>query len=125
MSRTSICLDFDGVIHSYTSGWTSADEISDPPVKGAFEFIQELLDNDFQVFVFSSRSHQLDGLEAIKKWFTDWGYPQDDNNQPKGLEFPRFKPPAIVYIDDRAVQFRGNFEELDPEELRNFRPWNK
>ena len=36
-----ICLDFDGVIHSYTSGWKGAAVIPDPPVPGALEFIVE------------------------------------------------------------------------------------
>ena len=31
----SIAVDFDGVIHSYTSKWVAADVIPDPPVSGA------------------------------------------------------------------------------------------
>jgi hypothetical protein len=34
-----LCLDFDGVIHSYTRGWSGANVVSDAPVKGAFDFI--------------------------------------------------------------------------------------
>lgn len=30
--------DFDGVCHSYTSGWQSADTIPDDPVPGLFDF---------------------------------------------------------------------------------------
>jgi len=40
MSKPILCLDFDGVIHSYSSGWKGADVIPDPPVPGAFDFIR-------------------------------------------------------------------------------------
>ena len=30
------------------------------------------------------------------------------------------KPPALVYVDDRAVRFRGNWEDL-LDEIRQFR----
>ena len=34
-----LCLDFDGVLHSYTSGWLGADVIPDPPVPGYAQFL--------------------------------------------------------------------------------------
>ena len=36
----TILLDFDGVIHSYTSGWKGAGVIPDPPVPGAIDFLR-------------------------------------------------------------------------------------
>lgn len=115
--KPTVILDFDGVIHSYTSGWKGADIIPDPPVKGAFEFINELL-NQASVVIFSSRSNQKDGISAIKSWFKKHNFKNIDN-----LSFPDYKPPAIVSLDDRAICFSGVFP--DPKELINFKTWQK
>jgi len=42
-----VCLDFDGVIHSYTSGWQGIESADDPPVPGAFDFIDTALASGF------------------------------------------------------------------------------
>jgi hypothetical protein len=39
------------------------------------------------------------------------------------IKFPLFKPPALVTLDDRAIQFEGEFPSLDT--LRSFKPWNR
>ena len=114
-----LCLDFDGVIHSYTSGWDGADVISDPPVPGAFAFISEAL-SQFRVTVFSSRSNQPGGIKAMKTWMVDNGLDPDALRQ---IEFPTEKPPAMVTIDDRAITFDGTWPNL--ETLKQFKPWNR
>lgn len=116
MAKT-ICLDFDGVIHSYTSRWIGADVIPDPPVPGAFNFIREALNHGYKVAVFSSRSHQEGGIEAMIDWFCDHGGGDID------VDFPEAKPPAILYIDDRGFHFQGEFPPF--EYVENFKPWNK
>jgi hypothetical protein len=55
-------------VHSYTSKWVSATVIPDDPVPGAFDFIQEPQEY-FEVHIFSSRSHELGGPQAMKAWF--------------------------------------------------------
>lgn len=62
-----LSLDFDGVIHSYTSGWQGPRTIPDPPVEGALRFIVEAL-RVFDVQIFSSRSKYWGGRRAMQKW---------------------------------------------------------
>ncbi len=70
MNKPILCLDFDGVLYSYSSGWNWA--------------VKEIV---------------------------------------KEIKFPKYKPPAMITIDDRALQFTGEWPEL--ETLTSFRPWNK
>lgn len=119
-----LSLDFDGVIHSYTSKWESADIIPDPPVQGALDFIKEAIKH-FRICVFSTRSHQDGGIDAMKNWFDVWSKTQ------YGIvpfwidmiEFPTTKPPALIMIDDRAIPFEGQWPNI--EMLKTFKPWNK
>ncbi|BAQ16964.1 hypothetical protein [Methyloceanibacter caenitepidi] len=119
-----LCLDFDGVIHSYTSGWQDADVIPDPPVPGAIAFLREAVDH-FRVAIFSSRSHQPGGIEAMKDWLGRWVLEEDpfDVAWVNAIEWPTEKPPALVTIDDRALTFDGTWPSMDV--LRDFKPWNR
>ena len=67
-----LCIDFDGVIHSYKSGWKGPSVIPDEPVKGAFEWLTLLLKRGFQPCIYSSRSKYFFGRRAMKKWFVKW-----------------------------------------------------
>ncbi len=119
-----LCLDFDGVLHSYVSGWKGAAVIPDPPVPGAMRFIAEAL-NHFDVHVFSTRSGQEGGLEAMRSWLHGWlcaEFQGDGNDIFDALKFPLEKPAAFITIDDRALTFDGAWPSM--ETLRNFRPWN-
>lgn len=129
--RPTICVDFDGVIHSYTSPWTKETEIHDPPVPGAMEFLRRCTDH-FTVCVLSTRSRNPLAVHAMQGWMIDhWrpGEPDGDaaaeefNRWFSKIEFPTEKPPAILYIDDRAMLFTGSWPTV--EEIQNFIPWNK
>lgn len=124
-----LCLDFDGVLHSYTSGWKGADVIPDPPVPGAMAFVAEAMD-EFNLQIFSSRSNQPGGIKAMQKWLAKHlcahheEPPVDFEAIVRGcIGWPTAKPPAMVTIDDRAVTFTGTFPSID--ELKRFKPWNK
>lgn len=124
-----LCLDFDGVIHSYTSGWKGADVIPDDPVVGAISALWEY-SAFFTVAIFSSRSGQAGGIDAMKAWIRKWddaywkGTGHEDGMQGSlvdHLEFPTSKPPAFLTIDDRAIQFTGKF--IPAQELKEFKTW--
>lgn len=119
-----LCLDFDGVIHSYTSGWQGAAVISDPPVPGSMEFIAGAIEH-FRIAIFSSRSNEPDGMRAMmrymRKHLTD-KYSNRGDLVANIIEYPLVKPPAFVTLDDRALTFTGTWPAMDM--LLAFKPWN-
>jgi hypothetical protein len=123
MGKPVLCLDFDGVCHRYTSGWKGADVIPDDYVDGLFEFL-EMVQNDFDVQILSSRSHQPGGREAMVAWFVAqrrlWES-REGRTIVLDLSFPTEKPPAVITIDDRGWLFEGVWPTL--EQLKTFKPW--
>lgn len=135
MKNPIICVDFDGVIHSYTSGWKGVSVIPDQPVKGAIEWLIEhlpvpdALGGCFApryegpvVQIYSSRSKSWFGRRAMRKWLIANGLPREYIDDGL-LKFPTKKPAAFLTIDDRAICFDGKFPTSS--EMMNFKPWNK
>jgi hypothetical protein len=123
-----LCVDFDGVIHSYTSKWIDEKTIPDPPVPSALRWLVEASKN-FKVVIYSSRSKSREGIaamgHALQLWADQESLPDQDRFVLDAIEFAHEKPPAFLTIDDRAIQFNGDWSSLDPEKLRLFKPWNK
>ena len=138
--KKTVCLDFDGVLNPYTSGWKGVAIIPDPPLPGTIEALLAYLDASFNVAVFSSRSKSICGRWAMKRYlgnaiadhWTAGGVSSqyetcycrsDAFDIVHALSWPWFKPAAWVTIDDRAICFDGTWPH--PDEISSFRPWNK
>jgi hypothetical protein len=117
MNERILCLDFDGVLHSFKSGWLGPDVITDPPVEGAREFLEEVVKH-FDVHIFSSRSHQVGGISAMIEWCL-----KHFGDVTHKINFASNKPPATISLDDRAITFRGAWPSIDS--LKRFEPWHK
>lgn len=113
----TVVMDFDGVIHSYQSGWHSgqkSSEIYDPPTPGIREVILRLRLDGWVVVVVSARCHSFFGRRAIKKWLKMYDIKVD--------AVLRDKIPARCYVDDRAVCFSGNTSSLY-DSIVSFKSW--
>lgn len=112
--KPNIVFDFDGVIHSYTSGWKGAGNIPDPVVSGISDAINELRDRGYRVVVVSARCSTPEGMGAVRHYLKKNEIVVDD--------VMAEKPPALCYIDDRAIRFDGHPEKL-VWQVVNFRTW--
>lgn len=113
--KQTVVFDFDGVIHSYISGWKGITTIPDPPVPGIAEAIQNIRKH-YVVAVVSTRCSTPEGIEAVNSWLDKYGIEVD--------AVLKEKPPAIVYIDDRAICFDGDPNRL-LSRIQTFEVWNK
>ncbi len=112
------------------------------------KFLHDMV-SKFDVAIYSTRCHQWLGQWAMKTWLREHLYTyiyewasergllnhnfthMDDEDEVsimvdevmRKLSFPKRKPPALVYIDDRAWRFEGVFPTAD--EVHRARPWNK
>lgn len=112
--KKTIVFDFDGVIHSYTSGWKGIDIIPDKPTDGISEVIRNIRNKGFEVVIVSTRCVEDKGINAIKRFLSD------NNIEVDGIMAN--KPPALVYVDDRAICFNGDTADLE-ERICNFKSW--
>ena len=132
-----VCVDFDGVIHGYENGWTGPYKIDGSVVPGALEFLYRATQY-YDVCIFSSRTRYPFAHFYMKEWLREkffWYFvnsreyrtPQtsiayrEADRVVGDLRFPLLKPPAHVFIDDRALQFTGTFPRV--EQLQHFYPW--
>src|SRR5882672_279484 len=131
-SKPILCVDFDGVVHLYLQPWVNEHTISDGPVPGALRWLWKATEW-FNVQIYSSRSKTGDGRAATRFWMAAHSADEFGHDHPMAASSPHEypigfaaeKPAAFLTIDDRAVCFEGDWSELDPAEMLNFKPWNK
>lgn len=125
MSKPILCLDFDGVIHSYERGWQGG-EIYGTVTKGFWNWAIGAAKH-FSLVVYSSRSKHPFGIEQMQEFLgREWRmseFASSHWDMPE-FEFAHEKPPAFLTIDDRAICFGGDWRSLPPDTLRAFKPWN-
>ena len=104
MIKKTICVGFDGVLNEY--GYEERD--LGEPLTGSKEFIKELR-KKYKVVILTSRPK-----EQVNYWLRNNGFPS--------MKVTNRKVPAVAYIDDRAIQFKGNYKKVISQ-LKNFKPY--
>lgn len=115
-----IAFDFDGVIASY-HGFVAVDDVQEPN-QTVVKAIKTLRDNGYKILIHSTR-----GDEFLKKYCDRFSIAVDYINRRPDFEGKNpWKPIASVYVDDRALCYKGQTAEELVSEIINFAPyWQK
>jgi len=121
-AKMIIAVDFDSCIAHYT-GWKGVDVFGEV-IAGAKEALVELKKQHHRILIYTCRCPS----EKLKNYLHDNGIPFDAVNEnpwthldDDNHEIIR-KLAADVYIDDKAITFRGDWKQT-MRELKGFTPW--
>lgn len=96
---STVCFDFDGVIHPYHKGFHSS--LEHPANQDVVEAIRALHMKGWQVVVFTTRAATQNGKRQVEN------YLKEENLLGCVSLITDKKVPARVYVDDRAIQYNG------------------
>ena len=107
MSKT-LCIDFDDTLFNRST---------EEPIQGAVEALRQLTSEGYTILILSSRINPElwgDLIKFREKEISDW---MKQHNIPYD-KIVAFKPPADLYIDDKALRFEGDWESTREEILK-------
>lgn len=121
MEKKTICVDFDGVIAQY-DGFKGNDIFGDP-IDGVQSAMEVLKKKGFTIIIFTTRT----ASSKLKKYLNDnhitYDYINENPDQPKGSNSG--KPIADIYLDDRAICFKGNWKKEFEKAFDNYKKMTK
>lgn len=95
----TVAVDLDGTLTAYKGEYRPG--YIDPPLPGAKEFLEALRLAGYRIAIYSTRV-----APDIRRWLHEHNLYQFVDEITQG------KPLAVAYIDERAIQFRGDFEAV-------------
>ncbi len=109
--KKTILIDLDGVLNNYKGNYKK--DYIPAPAQGVGEFLNTL-SKTFNIIVFTTRN-----CEITAKWLKK-------NSLDKYIsEITNTKKPCFLYVDDRAICHKGNFNSTI-EQINNFNAyWEK
>lgn len=108
MKKENLAIDFDSTLAQYPK-FVGVSNIPYPPEEGAKEAVDKLK-KYFLIIVFSVRAREEAGRKAIAEWMKKHEIHYDD--------ITAEKPEAVLYVDDRGLQFKNWKQAL--KDIANF-----
>ncbi len=121
-TETTICLDFDGVIHNDDKGYHDG-TVYGNPVEGTYEALKEI-SKHVNIIIQSTKARKdrplvdgKTGVSLIWEWLNKWDLKQFI------VDVVSEKPPAYKYVDDKGYNF--NSWQVTMQILRMGKLWKK
>tara|TARA_R100001509_G_scaffold33554_1_gene17719 strand:+ start:98 stop:1105 length:1008 start_codon:yes stop_codon:yes gene_type:complete len=109
--QNNLAIDFDGVIHNFDKGWHDGTCYGDP-INGSLDSIKKLA-KKYNLIVYSAKVRPdrplvngKTGNELVREWLEKHDVLQYIQ------EITHEKPRAKYYIDDKAIEFTNNWENI-------------
>jgi hydroxymethylpyrimidine pyrophosphatase-like HAD family hydrolase len=119
MNKKTFAFDFDGVIATYDGNFIEG--VAGKPNKNVVDAIKVLKKQGHKTLIYSIRSTAF-----IKKYCKKYKIPVDYfNNNPNYKTGNSGKPVASVYLDDRAILYKGQNTKQIVSLLNNFKVYYK
>ncbi len=115
-----ICVDLDGTIAHYQE-WKGEDSFGDP-VPGVQQALTELQRSGWIIIIFTTRSNVAKIRDYLNQNEIPFDYINENPDQPANAIGGKIY--ADVYVDDRAIQFTGDWQEAIGKIVR-FKPWEE
>lgn len=113
----TLMIDFDGVLSHYDGNFREG-QLGEPN-PGALEAVKTYIENGFSVVVHTTRARDKAGHDRVRYWLADHGF--DALVVPNYIKVTAFKVPAVAYLDDRAITFKGEWPAAS--DLEKFKPY--
>ena len=117
--KKTICIDFDGVIHDYSNDYQGKDVFGDM-IPNADNGTQVLHEKGWKIIIYTTRPK----TPALEKWLKDhkisYDYINENPDQPE--ESKGCKLIADIYLDDRGMTFRGQWDKWLIGDIATFKP---
>ena len=108
---TNIGIDFDGVIHKNSKGYYDG-TIYDDPIPGSLEALK-VISQKYDIIIFTAKAKKDRG-KINGKTGTEmvWNWLKKHNVDMYIKDVTAEKPRAVAYIDDKAIEFTNNWDEV-------------
>lgn len=103
----TICIDLDGTILRYDT-WKGENDFG-LEIPGASKALTYLKNNGYTIIIYSTRSNRESISNYLDQLRVPYDYINENPNQPKNSIGAKLY--ADIYIDDKAINFKGSWDE--------------
>lgn len=120
MTNKTVCIDLDGTLIHYEE-WQGEEHFGQV-LSGASDATKKLHEKGWYIIIYTTRANKSILTKFLSNNKIEFDTINENPYQPQNAKGG--KPIADVYVDDRALCFKGNWTQTI-KEITEFKPWKK